>query len=255
LRNAASSTGALGGAAAGAAGGSVLGGGLAGAAEAGAGGAAAVAAAALDGAAGGAGLAGACAGAAASAACSSVRIRWPSLTLSPTLTPTDLTVPAAGAGTSIVALSDSSVTSESSALTASPGLTRTSMTGTSVKSPMSGTLTSIVLIATSKACRQRRTTPFAASDRPRRGLRRVDAVFCDRLGHFARGQRAVIGQRLQRRDGDVRPVDFEKAAQLFARVRASEAVGAEHHVTARHEFPDLPGERAHIVGRCDDGTL
>src|SRR5690349_7369833 len=197
LRNAASSTGALGGAAAGAAGGGVLGGGLAGAAAAGAGGAAAVAAAALDvaadGAAGGAGLAGACAGAGASAACSSVRIRWPSLTLSPTLTPTDLTVPAAGAGTSIVALSDSSVTSESSALTASPGLTRTSMTGTSVKSPMSGTLTSIVLIATSKACRQRRTTPLAASDRPRRGLRRVDAVLRDRLGHLARGQRAVIG--------------------------------------------------------------
>ncbi len=43
----------------------------------------------------------------------------------------------------MVALSDSSVTSGSSALTLSPGLTCTSMTGTSSKSPMSGTLTSV----------------------------------------------------------------------------------------------------------------
>src|ERR1700694_1223828 len=77
---------------------------------------------------------------------SSVRITFPSLTLSPSLTLTSLTVPAAGEGTSIVALSDSNVTSESSAFTVSPGLTKTSMTGTSLKSPMSGTLTSIAAI-------------------------------------------------------------------------------------------------------------
>ena len=53
-------------------------------------------------------------------------------------------MPAAGDGTSIVALSDSSVTSESSAATVSPGFTKISMTGMSLKSPMSGTLTSIV---------------------------------------------------------------------------------------------------------------
>src|SRR5207249_5389977 len=85
------------------------------------------------------------------AAPSSVRITLPWLTLSPTLTLSSLTVPAAGEGTSIVALSDSRVTSESSAFTVSPGLTKTSMTGTSLKSPMSGTLTSIVLMETSKA--------------------------------------------------------------------------------------------------------
>ena len=45
-----------------------------------------------------------------------------------------------GDGTSIVALSDSSVTSASSALTVSPAFTSTSMTGMSLKSPMSGTL-------------------------------------------------------------------------------------------------------------------
>ena len=70
----------------------------------------------------------------------------PSLTLSPSLTRTSRTVPAAGAGTSIVALSDSSVTSESSAFTTSPGLTKISMTGMSLKSPMSGTLISMALI-------------------------------------------------------------------------------------------------------------
>src|SRR5882762_804154 len=70
---------------------------------------------------------------------SSSRITLPSLTLSPTLTFNCATVPAAGAGTSIVALSDSSVTSGSSGLTLSPAFTITSITGTSLKSPMSGT--------------------------------------------------------------------------------------------------------------------
>ena len=64
-------------------------------------------------------------------------------TRSPTLILMAPTVPAAGDGISIVALSDSSVISGSSALISSPSLTRISMTGTSLKSPMSGTLTSI----------------------------------------------------------------------------------------------------------------
>ena len=41
-------------------------------------------------------------------------------------------MPASGAGTSSVALSDSSVTSGASLSTASPGFTSTSMTGTSL---------------------------------------------------------------------------------------------------------------------------
>src|ERR1700676_3021384 len=96
----------------------------------------------------GPGAAAVCAGEAAlpplAASGSSVTMTLPSLTLSPSLTLTSLTIPADGEGTSIVALSDSSVTSESSALTLSPALTSTSMTGTSVKSPMSGTLSSTV---------------------------------------------------------------------------------------------------------------
>ena len=67
-------------------------------------------------------------------------------TLSPVLTRISFTVPAAGEGISIVALSDSSVMSDCSFATASPGFTRTSITSTSLKSPMSGTLTSLEAI-------------------------------------------------------------------------------------------------------------
>jgi hypothetical protein len=76
----------------------------------------------------------------------------PSLTLSPIFSLISFTTPAAGEGTSMVALSDSRVTSGSSAFTVSPGLTSMPITGTSLKSPMSGTFTSMRLICgTSKA--------------------------------------------------------------------------------------------------------
>src|SRR5215813_4076231 len=75
---------------------------------------------------------------------SSMRMGEPLETLSPTLTLIDCTVPAPGDGISIVALSDSSVMSDCSLAIASPGLTSTSMTSTSLKSPMSGTFTSLV---------------------------------------------------------------------------------------------------------------
>jgi hypothetical protein len=65
----------------------------------------------------------------------------PSLTLEPSWTSTSLTRRRPD-GTSIVALSDSSVAIASSTLMLSPTLTNRSMTGTSEKSPMSGTLTS-----------------------------------------------------------------------------------------------------------------
>src|SRR5438067_2362298 len=89
------------------------------------------------------------AGAAAATPVDNVRISVPSETLSPTLTAIASTVPPAGDGTSIVALSDSSVTSGVSVLIASPTLTSTSMTGTSLKSPMSGTstLTSVAMMS------------------------------------------------------------------------------------------------------------
>ena len=60
-------------------------------------------------------------------------------TRSPFRTLTSWTTPAAVAGTSIVALSVSSVMSGVSRSTRSPGFTSTSMTSTSLKSPRSGT--------------------------------------------------------------------------------------------------------------------
>src|SRR5258707_11153652 len=64
--------------------------------------------------------------------------------LSPTLIRNSLITPASDDGISIVALSDSSVMREASLATRSPGFTRTSMTSMSLKSPMSGTFTSII---------------------------------------------------------------------------------------------------------------
>jgi hypothetical protein len=58
------------------------------------------------------------------------------------------TTPAADDGISIEALSDSTVISDCSALTVSPTLTSTSITATSSKSPMSGTLICCSLIWT-----------------------------------------------------------------------------------------------------------
>jgi hypothetical protein len=83
------------------------------------------------------------------AAASIVPMVAPCDTRSPTFTVIWPITPAAGAGMSMVALSDSSVTSGASSATRSPGLTRTSMTGTSAKSPMSGTSILMVLISAS----------------------------------------------------------------------------------------------------------
>ena len=81
-------------------------------------------------------------GAGAPSTASSTRMSDPSDTRSSSATRRSVTLPALGAGMSIVALSDSSVTSGSSGATSSPTATWISMTGTSSKSPMSGTFTS-----------------------------------------------------------------------------------------------------------------
>src|SRR5690606_3380144 len=83
--------------------------------------------------------------AADSPSASSTTTTAPSDTASPTLTFTSFTTPAADDGTSIVALSDSSVTRPWSLATVSPTETSTSITGTSSYPPMSGTFTSMLL--------------------------------------------------------------------------------------------------------------
>jgi hypothetical protein len=62
---------------------------------------------------------------------------------SPTFTSNSRTIPAKGDGTSIVALSDSSVTSPWSLATVSPTCTSSSITGTPASLPMSGTRASL----------------------------------------------------------------------------------------------------------------
>src|SRR5882672_3763256 len=165
----------------------------------------------------------------------------PCETLSPILTLISFTTPASGEGISIVALSDSSVISDCSLLTASPGLTRTSITSTSLKSPMSGTRTWLM--------------PRASY---RGGIRLlgVEAVFLDGVGDGLGLALALVGERLERGDDHEVAVHLEEVAQLGARVGAAEAVGAEHAVRAvfRHEGPDLVGEGLDVVARRDHRT-
>ena len=106
----------------------------------------------------------------APASASSVSSGVPIDTLSPTLATIAPTTPALGAGTSSVALSDSSVSSGCSAVTASPGLTRISMIGTSLKSPMSGTLTSILATAGSPSRAPVRVVQGSEAPQLRAGL-------------------------------------------------------------------------------------
>ena len=68
----------------------------------------------------------------------------PSFTLLPTATLSSFTTPAALEGISMEALSDSTVIRLCSTFTVSPGLTISSMTATSSKSPMSGTFISMI---------------------------------------------------------------------------------------------------------------
>src|SRR4026209_678076 len=150
---------------------------------------------------------------AVSSCASSSRMGEPFDTLSPILILTSRTTPSEGDGISIVALSDSRVTSDCSLATASPGLTSTSMTATSLKSPISGTTTWVI----SRCSYQRRIRLFG-----------IDAVFLDRLGHLLRLQLALVGERLQRRHGHEVAIDLEEVAQPGAGIRAPEAVGAEH---------------------------
>ncbi len=92
-----------------------------------------------------AGFAVAAAGAAAVASplAATIAIRSPFETRSPRLTFNSRSTPAALDGTSIVAFSVSSVSSDCSSATVSPALTATSMTSTSLYSPRSGTRTSM----------------------------------------------------------------------------------------------------------------
>src|SRR5579859_5881514 len=150
--------------------------------------------------------------------------------------------PLAVEGTSIAALSDSSVTSGVSTSMRSPGFTMTSMTATSLKPPRSGTRTS----TTSAAAFMSRP-----SDLPGNRFRRIDAERLDGRRHRRAVDALLVGERLESCDGDVVAIDLEVAPQRGARVGASEPVGAERDVAAADPLADLIGHGAHVVGRGD----
>ena len=77
----------------------------------------------------------------------------------------------------------------------------------------------------------------------------IDAVLLDRHGNGRLRNDLFIGQRLQRRHRDVVAVDFEKAAQLLARVGAAEAVGPQREQAARDPGIELLGNGPHVGNR------
>src|SRR6476620_1269838 len=140
----------------------------------------------------------------------------------------------------MVALSDSRVTRGSSVFTTSPGLTAISMIGTSLKSPISGTFTSITdIVATPE-----RVVRLGAR---RARLFGVDAELGHGLGDPGRGQLVLVGKRLERRHRDEVAIDLEVMPEFLAVIRASEASGAEHTIGARDEGPNLIGKQLHVV--------
>src|ERR1700733_12328850 len=155
--------------------------------------------------------------------------------------------PPAVDGTSMVAFSVSSVTSGASVSMLSPGLTRTSITATSLKLPMSGTRTSTS-----------RTAAFIAigpSDFPGYGLGGIDAERFHRAGERRLVDLAFIGKRLQSGHSDVVTIDFEVFTQSGTRIGAAVAVGAESDIAATDPFADLVGHDTHVIRRSDDRTF
>src|SRR4029450_6795415 len=100
------------------------------------------------------------------------------------------------------------------------------MIGTAPKSPMAGTLTSVVAVMSIVSF----LTGSECSGERGCGLVGVDVVAGDgfRCGRGRNG--GLGGQRGQCGERDVVPVDLEVPAQVAPVVRAPEPVGAEHPV-------------------------
>ncbi len=178
--------------------------------------------------------------ASAASADSSTSTSEPSETLSPTLTLISFTDAAARA-TALPSspCRDSSVTSESSALTLSPGFTNTSMTGTSLKSPMSGTLTSMVRQMRFARCLR---APYTVAGL---GFSGSMPYFLIASAHLRRAAapprpRALSARRPRRSGGRLRRTG---AAACACRERPKPSVPSTTIVARRHERADLIGER------------
>src|SRR5262245_44126138 len=190
---------------------------------------------------------------------SSVRISVPSETLSPFLSLSSLITPACGAGTSIVALSDSSVMSGSSFFTLSPGLTSTSITGMFLKSPMSGTCISMSLLISKGVIRcsllvARSGQALNSAEGGMANEKRVtkNESLSDLSGaehDVLEGSEALEPDRAARVQLVGRDADFRSQAVLVA---VGKAGGGVHHDRARIHFAQ-EALRARLVLR-DDGV-
>src|SRR5690349_5548387 len=192
---------------------------------------------------------------------SRVRLKAPSDTSSPTFTFTSLTTPAALEGTSMVALSDSSVIRLCSFSTRSPAFTSTSITGTLSWPPMSGTFTSIVFAMSAPPSEQQPADVaelVGEEGGKARGERAVDhaVVIGERQRqHQPRRELLAVPHRLHLRlgnaqDGDFRRVDDRRergaadAAQRGDREAAAGHLGRAELLLARllGDFAELAGE-------------
>src|SRR6266545_4521397 len=199
---------------------------------------------------------------AAPALSSSRRIGDPCETLSPSLMRNSFTIPACGDGISIVALSDSSVTREVSFSTLSPGFTSTSMISTSLKSPMSGTLTSIICAtpASQKGAANVGEDRGQIGREARPGGAVDDAVVVRKRQrqHQPRNERAVLVHRPHLRsrhaeDRDFGRVDDRRERRAADAPEAGDAEGtAAHAVGLELLLPCEFGDFRQLAGKIED---
>ena len=69
-----------------------------------------------------------------------------------------------------------------------------------------------------------------------------------RLRHNVAFDFSLLRQCKERRDDGALGIDFEKAAQAFARVTAAKAICAEGQQSSGNPWRDLHGHGAHVIG-------
>src|SRR5690554_2819696 len=172
----------------------------------------------------------------ASPLAASMPITSPSFTLSPTFTVILVILPAAGAGSSTEALSDSTVRIGSSSSTESPSLTMISMISTSSAPPRSGTLISCSLMAVSLAQHRVR---FVA----------IDSVLAHGFENLLLFDLTIFSQGGQGGNRHIVTVHLEEVTELLTGIAAAETVGAQGHVGFRDECPQLLRVQFDVIGR------
>src|SRR5690242_17344972 len=205
-------------------------------------------------------------GMAAPPSASSRMMGVPCETRSPGPTSSSVTVPACGAGMSMVALSDSSVISGSSTATLAPGRTCTSMMGTSLKSPISGTLISTLIACPLPASEHQSPDILeqgAELSRESRRQRPVDdAVVVGEEERQHQPRPEGVGLRIPDRRGlrahhaedrHLRRIDDRGEGSAADAAEGGDGEGAALHVGCRElAVARLLRQRAQLVAQLDD---